>query len=154
MTERFLTDVLKLPWHLAHEEANRFQSGISEQIEERMLAMLRGPATCPHGNPIPGTGAVFRTDLIPLNDVSAGQSVVLERLLEDVELHTDVLRYFEEHGIMPGATLHVDGIAPDGTRTVRVGKVSASIGADLADNLWVRKARAPRKKAAPARRGR
>ncbi len=139
MTERFLTDVLKLPWHLAHEEANRFQSGISDEIEARMLAMLRGPATCPHGNPIPGTGAVFRTDLIPLNEIGTGQAAVLERLLEDVELHTDVLRYFEEHGIMPGATLRVEAVAPDGTRTVRVGaKAPASIGADLADNLWVR----------------
>jgi DtxR family Mn-dependent transcriptional regulator len=138
MTERFLTDVLKLPWHLAHEEASRFQSGISEEVERRMLALLRGPATCPHGNPIPGTGAVFRTDLAPLNEVEAGREVILERLLEDVELHTDVLRYFEERGVMPGATLRVTEVLPDGTRTIRVGRASASIGAALADNLWVR----------------
>jgi len=140
MTERFLIDVLKLPWHLAHEEANRFQTGITLEIEKRMLAMLGGPATCPHGNPIPGTGATFRTDLIPLNEVDPGTDVVLERLLEDIELHTDVLRYFEDHGIMPGATLRVTGVSPDGTRTVRVGRSSAAIGAQLADNLWVRPA--------------
>lgn len=141
MTERFLTDVLKLPWHLAHEEANRFQSGITTEIEKRMLAMLGGPATCPHGNPIPGTGARFRTDLTPLNETEVGSEVVLERLLEDVELHTDVLRYFEEHGLMPGARLRLTAIAADGTRSVRVGSRSANISADLADNLWVRPAR-------------
>lgn len=151
MTERFLTDVLKLPWHLAHEEANRFQKGISDEIERRMLAMLDGPATCPHGNPIPGTGATFRTDLVALLDVPPGEDVILERLLEDVELHTDVLRYFEQNGLMPGATLRVTGVAPDGTRTVRVGRSSAAIGAELADNLWVRRPRSSRRR--PARRG-
>ncbi len=140
MTERFLTDVLKLPWHLAHEEANRFQTGITDEIERRMLEMLGGPATCPHGNPIPGTGAEFRTDLSPLNEIQAGDEVVLERLLEDVELHTEVLRYFEEHGLMPGARLRVIEIAADGTRTVRVGRREATLTADLADNLWVRPA--------------
>lgn len=138
MTERFLTDVLKLPWHLAHQEANSFQSGITDEIEKRMLSMLDGPATCPHGNPIPGTGATFRTDLVPLQEIGRGAEVVLERLLEDVELHTDVLRYFEEHGLMPGARVRVVAVAPDGTRTVKVGRATASIGAELADNLWVR----------------
>ena len=34
MAERFLIDVLKLPWHKAHEEAGRFQDAISGEIEE------------------------------------------------------------------------------------------------------------------------
>jgi DtxR family Mn-dependent transcriptional regulator len=140
MTERFLTDVLKLPWHLAHQEANSFQSGITDEISKRMLAMLDGPATCPHGNPILGTGATFRTDLVPLDQIETNADVVLERLLEDIELHTDVLRYFEEHGLMPGASLRVLSVEADGSRTVKVGVQTASIGAELADNLWVRPA--------------
>jgi DtxR family Mn-dependent transcriptional regulator len=140
MAERFLVDVLKLPWHKAHEEAERFQDAISDEVSERMMAMLGGPATCPHGNPIPGTGATIARDLRPLNEFSQGAEVVLERLTEDVELHTEVLRYFEEHGLMPGNRVRVLTVAPDGTMSLRVGSARSSLGPELADNLWVRPA--------------
>lgn len=148
MTERFLTDVLKLPWHKAHEEAGRFQNAISEEVERRIMAMLGGPATCPHGNPIPGTGAKLPSGLKPLNEFASGDAVVLERLLEDVELQTDVLRYFEEHGLMPGNVIEIVSVAPDGTMTLEVGRKRSALGAELADNLWVRPAAARRMRAA------
>lgn len=138
MAERFLTDVLELPWHAAHEEANRFQSGITDAIAERMLAMLGGPATCPHGNPIPGTGAKPDPKLEPLANFIEGDEVVLRRLTEDVEVDIDVLRYFEEHGIMPGARLSITTITPSGAMQVAVGFKRATIEPNLTDNLWVR----------------
>lgn len=138
MAERFLTEFLKMPWHKAHEEAQRFQTGISGEVERRMMSLLRTPATCPHGNPIPGTGARLARDVKPLNEVKPGRTVVLQRLTEDVELHTDALRYFEEHGLVPGARLRVAAVAPDGTMSVTVGRKRASLGPKLADNLWVR----------------
>jgi DtxR family transcriptional regulator, iron-dependent repressor len=138
MAERFLIDVLKLPWHKAHEEAERFQDAISEAVEERIMAMLGGPATCPHGNPIPGTGATLNRNLRPLEEFVEGDEVVLERLTEDVELHTDVLRYFEEHGLMPGYRIAVRGVAPDGTMSLEVDGTRSTLGPELADNLWVR----------------
>jgi len=149
MAERFLIDVLKLPWYKAHEEAERFQDAISEEVEQRIMALLGGPATCPHGNPIPGTGATISPDLRPLVEFAAGSEVVLERLTEDVELHTDVLRYFEEHGLMPGGRIRVSAVSPDGTMTLEVGGVRSSLGPELADNLWVRAA--SRRKAAARR---
>ena len=144
MAERFLIDVLKIPWHKAHEEAERFQDAISEEVEQRIMAMLGGPATCPHGNPIPGTGAELDRRLKPLNEFAAGDEVVLERLTEDVELQTDTLRYFEEHGLMPGHRIRIVAVAPDGTMTLEAGGTRSSLGPRLADNLWVRPARARR----------
>lgn len=138
MAERFLTDVLELPWHLAHEEANRFQGGITESIEERMLAMLGGPATCPHGNPIPGTGATMDPKLEPLANFVPGDVVVLRRLTEDVEVDTDVLRSFERHGVMPGARITIVERDGDGSLTIAVGFKRSRIPAALTDNLWVR----------------
>jgi DtxR family Mn-dependent transcriptional regulator len=139
MAERFLIDVLKLPWHKAHEEAERFQDAISEEIEQRILAVLGDAATCPHGNPIPGTGATIPTDLVSLDEMSAGEEAELVRLTEDVELQTNVLRYFEEHGLMPGHRLRVLEVAPDGTMTLDVDGVKSSLGPELADNMWVRR---------------
>ena len=146
MAERFLIDVLKLPWHKAHEEAERFQDSMSEEIEKRIMALLGGPATCPHGNPIPGTGAKIARDLRRLEEFAAGDDVVLERLTEDVELQTGILRYFEEHGLMPGNRIHIAGVAPDGTMTLEVDGRRSSLGPELVDNLWVRPARARRAK--------
>ncbi|HVL90128.1 MAG TPA: metal-dependent transcriptional regulator [Actinomycetota bacterium] len=137
MAERFLVDFLKMPWHLVHQEAEKLQEALTGALQEHVAALLDGPGTCPHGNPIPGTGAVFRTDLVQLREFSAGDEVVLERLLEDVELRTDTLKYFEEHGLMPGNKIRVVAVAPDGTMTLEVGGVSCAIGADLTDNLWV-----------------
>ena len=146
MAERFLVDVLKMPWHLAHQEANRFQSGITAEIEQRMLAMLRGPATCPHGNPIPGTGAVFATDAVPLRGFVPGDAVELVRLLEDVELDTAAMRYFEEHGLVPGARIQIVAVAPDGSMTLAIGEDKSSLGPKLTDNVWVRPANEPKRR--------
>ncbi len=148
MAERFLTDVLKMPWHVAHQEANSFQSGITAEIEQRMLALLGGPATCPHGNPIPGTGATLPQDLQPLRDFQPGETVELVRLLEDVELDTAAMRYFEENGLMPGAHITIVAIGPDGTMSLATGDNKSSLGPTLTDNLWVRPIRTPARKRA------
>ena len=54
LAERLLVDVLRLPWHEAHEEAHQFEHVISPRVEERLMELLHSPSTCPHGNPIPG----------------------------------------------------------------------------------------------------
>jgi DtxR family transcriptional regulator, iron-dependent repressor len=144
MAERFLTDVLKMPWHLAHQEANRFQAGITSEIETRMLALLGDSATCPHGNPIPGTGATIDPDLRPLKEFVPGDVVELVRLLEDVELDTDALKYFEEHSLIPGARITIVDLGPDGTMALAVGDTKSTLGKRLTDNLWVRPVEARR----------
>ena len=56
LAERLLTDVIGIPWHKTHEEACRWEHVISDEVEERLVVLLGNPATCPHGNPIPGPG--------------------------------------------------------------------------------------------------
>jgi hypothetical protein len=48
------------------------------------------------------------------------------------------MRYFEEHGLMPGGEIEVRAVAPDGTMTLRVVHRTVGLGAELTDNLWVR----------------
>lgn len=136
--ERFLTDVLKVPWHAAHAHAVKLQAGLSDEIEHRMRDLLGGVTTCPHGNPIPGTGATIAKDLRRLNEFGAGDHVALERLTEDVELDLPAMRYFEEHGLMPGRRIDIRSVGPDGTMRLRVGARDSTLGATLADNFWVR----------------
>ena len=138
LAERFLVEVIGLPWHLAHEEATEWGRVISDRVEGRMVELLDDPATCVHGNPIPGSShAVDHTDLRPLHLVEAGERVRLERLTEDLELDLEVMRFFESSGLMPGASIEVLAVAPDGTMTLAVGGEKVGLGGHLADNLWV-----------------
>jgi DtxR family Mn-dependent transcriptional regulator len=142
LAEHFLIRIVGLPWHRAHEEAARWERVISEEVEERMAAILEDPPTCPHGNPIPGSShRVDHSRLRPLHAASSGDEVVLRRLTEDLELDLDVMRFFEESGLMPGATIRVMRIGPDGTMNLEVGGQPVALGSHLADNLWVEPAR-------------
>lgn len=106
LAERFLTDMLHMPWHQAHEEAHIFEHALTPRIEAQLFKALNHPTTCPHGNPIPGMG-VLAEDEFPLSEAAVGELLVLQRITEDAELEMDLLRYLQEHGIEPGVTLSV-----------------------------------------------
>src|SRR5438876_6565084 len=74
LAERLLTDVIGLPWHKAHMEAGRWEHVISDEVEARLVEILGHPTTCPHGNPIPGSG---RTEprLTALSETRRGDHV-------------------------------------------------------------------------------
>ena len=61
LIERFLTDILEIPWDEVHEEAERLEHWMSPQVEAKMLAAIGDAKTCPHGHPIqPGERAPRR----------------------------------------------------------------------------------------------
>ncbi|MDH5312961.1 MAG: metal-dependent transcriptional regulator [Actinomycetota bacterium] len=138
LAEHLLIDVIGLPWHQAHQEAEVWERVISSQVEDRLVEILGDPGACPHGNPIPGSShEVDVTSLVALNEVEPGTRVTLRRLTEDLELELAVMRFLEESALMPGAEVEVDGIGPDGSMSLTVAGRSAALGAALADNLWV-----------------
>jgi DtxR family Mn-dependent transcriptional regulator len=96
LIERFLTDVLGIPWHEVHEEAERLEHAMSPVLEERMLAAIGDATTCPHGHPIV-EGA--RLEGVPLADVAAGASVRVLRFENEAE---DLLLYLKDSGLYPG----------------------------------------------------
>src|SRR5437764_4619393 len=82
LIERFLTDVLGIPWHEVHEAAERLEHAMSPVLEERMLAAIGDAKTCPHGHPIV-EGA--REEGVPLADVERGASVRILRFENEAE---------------------------------------------------------------------
>ena len=152
LVEHFLIRILGLPWHRAHEEAVRWEKVVSDEVEARFVELLGDPATCPHGNPIPGAASpVDLSGLVRLRDVRPGSRVVLRRLTEDLELDLEVMRFLEESGLVPGAEIEVRSVAPDGAFALRVGDREVALGAHLSDNLWVEPAPAPREPRAVVR---
>ena len=141
LTERFLTDVLGLDWVKAHQEAHHLEHAISAEVEEKLADLLNHPATCPHGNPIPGAGSGHRPSRrrgVPLSRVSAGTDVILECVTEAGERDTRLLGYLQEHGLVPGATVKVLDVAPSlGTISLKVAKDEFTIGLEAAKKIRV-----------------
>jgi DtxR family transcriptional regulator, Mn-dependent transcriptional regulator len=96
LIERFLTDVLGVPWDEVHEEAERLEHAMSPVLEERMRAAIGDAKTCPHGHPII---AGARLSGVPLADVEVGASVRILRFENEAE---DLLHYLKESGLEPG----------------------------------------------------
>ena len=138
LAERMLVDILGIPWHQCHEQAEDWEKVMTAEVEEAILAKLQGEPTCPHGNPIPGTeSAIPWSDLRSVASMAPGESGRLTRLLEDVELDHDVLRFLEDHKLTPGHDLTLVEVAPDDTRTLEVDGAKVALGSHLADNLWI-----------------
>lgn len=106
LAERFLTDLLKMPWHESHEEAHGVEHVITPKIEARLLEALGNPTTCPHGNPIPGLGKLA-ADEFPLDRAETGDEVIIQRITEEAEEDLQLMRYLQEHGVEPGARMKV-----------------------------------------------
>jgi DtxR family transcriptional regulator, iron-dependent repressor len=96
LIERFLTDVLGIPWDEVHEEAERLEHAMSPVLEERMLAAIGDAKTCPHGHPIV-EGA--REEGVLLADVEPGAEVRILRFENEAE---EILHYLKGTGIHPG----------------------------------------------------
>jgi DtxR family transcriptional regulator, Mn-dependent transcriptional regulator len=96
LIERFLTDVLGIPWDDVHEEAERLEHAMSPKLEERMMAAIGDAKTCPHGHPLsPGD----RVEGVPLADVEQGAKVTVLRFENEAE---DLLHLFKNEGLAPG----------------------------------------------------
>ena len=116
LIERFLTDVLGIPWDEVHEEAERLEHAMSPVLEERMLAAIGDAKTCPHGHPIVD-GAREQGAL--LADCTEGAEVKVLRFENEAE---ELLHYLKQSGLRPGLTGTI--VASDGDDVV----VSSSDG--------------------------
>jgi len=96
LIERFLTDVLGVPWDEVHEEAERLEHAMSPVLEERMLTAIGDATTRPHGHPIV---AGARLAGVPLADVQVGAAVRVLRFENEAE---DLLHYLKGSGLEPG----------------------------------------------------
>jgi len=129
LIERFLTDVLGVPWDEVHEEAERLEHAMSPVLEERMLAAIGDAKTCPHGHPIV-VGA--RLAGVPLADVEPGAKVAVLRFENEAE---DLLHYLKASGIEPGMEgvlaerepSHVVLETPDGQRVALTTSVAETV---------------------------
>lgn len=96
LIERFLTDVVGVPWDDVHEEAERLEHAMTPRFEAYVRASVADATTCPHGHPIK---VGERISGVPLSDCEIGASVRILRLENEAE---DVLHYLMDAGVEPG----------------------------------------------------
>jgi DtxR family transcriptional regulator, Mn-dependent transcriptional regulator len=122
MIERFLTDVVGVPWDEVHEEAEHLEHAMTPRFEAYVRSSVGDALTCPHGHPI---RVGERIDGVPLGDCEVGAQVTILRLENEAE---DILHYLMVSGIAPGLTGEVtakDGeeitvTGPHGPATVTI----------------------------------
>lgn len=142
LAERFLVDVLGLPWHRSHDEACRLEHALSSEAEAGLARLLRGVDTCPHGNPIPDAdGNTPVTDAVPLVELPLQASGYIASILDE---NREELQYLASLGLMPGVQVTVEERAPfGGPLLVRVGRAKYALGRAIADKILVTRGREP-----------
>jgi DtxR family transcriptional regulator, Mn-dependent transcriptional regulator len=140
LAERLLVDVIGLEWHKVHREAGRWEHVISDDVEARLVELLGDPATCPHGNPIPGSHSPApSTPVRSLSEVKVGERVRLSRISEEVESNLGSLTLLEDGGFIPGVVAMVGDRDTEGAVEVKVegAREAIRVSRDLSDRLYV-----------------
>ena len=136
--ERWLTDALGLDWVTADAEAARLEHAVSDVVERRLYEVLGRPATCPHGNPIPGY-----TEAVPgevrLSSLAAGQGASITRVSEVAEREAPpLLAYLHQRELTPGREVSVAETDEVGkTVRVSVGGRDVTLSHETASKVWV-----------------
>jgi len=140
IAERWLTDYVGLDWAQADEEASKLEHALSDLVADRVLELIGRPATCPHGNPIPGVDAP-RFPERALSSLPPGEASEVQRISEVAEHEApELLRVLGEHGFRLGAGITTLDVSPAaGTLTVRVGDDrDVTLSLEVAGKIWVR----------------
>lgn len=138
--ETYLTSKLGYDWDSVHEEAERLEHAVSDELIERMAMALGNPGYDPHGAPIPTKdGAIEAPDYTSLNEIPVGD---VGELREVSDRDPEMLRYLASLGLRPGVSFDVVARQPfRGPVTIRLHATSREkereqvIGYELAQCL-------------------
>ncbi len=141
LVETYLHQALGVPWDRVHDEAERWEHVLSEDVEARMDAALGFPTHDPHGAPIPTPALEHAAPATAvLADLPLGAAA---RVAEVDDGDADLLRYVGALGLYPGTAFEVVEAAPYAGGPVRV-RLEAEGGAGAEQTVGDRAARAIR----------
>ena len=100
LVERFLHEIMGMEWYKVHEEAERLEHSVSEDLEQKLIEKLGPDGACPHGNQINKSAADRRRmGLRQLWEATPGSAVRVDSMHER---DRKLLEYFDQLGIRPG----------------------------------------------------
>ena len=135
LVERFLHEILAMEWYKIHDEAERLEHSVSEDMEQKLIEKLGRDGVCPHGNQINKSARERRKlGLRQLWEAEPGSVVRVDSVHER---DRKLLEYFDQLGIRPGVQIQVYRRNYDGTLSLLLGRRSISLGESAAKKLWV-----------------
>ena len=140
LIERFLVEFLDYDWNDVHEEADRLEHVISEEMERRIAAKVSDPTTDPHGDSIPNEAldALQADDARQLTTVPDGTEFVVARVRDRDRA---VLEYLTEIQLVPGTQASVVQRLPfEGPLVVRIGSDEVALSQTVSDSVFIRDA--------------
>jgi DtxR family Mn-dependent transcriptional regulator len=134
--EVFLYEHLKIEWARIYELACALEHATAPEVTDALAVFLGNPTTCPRGNPIPAADGSFTAlNGRLLSQVGVGATV---RVIAVNATETNVLKYLQERGILPGQEMTVLEAAPmQGPLTLRIGGKEVALGLQVADFVIV-----------------
>ncbi len=136
LLELYLHKRLGYPWDEVHDEADRLEHVISEELEERIAHELGDPLQDPHGDPIP-TRELRLPDhnWARLSDLCAGQKAIVQRVANE---NPELLRYLSSIGLIPQARLEVTEVSAfDGNLHLTVADQRLVLGPAVTYHIFV-----------------
>jgi DtxR family Mn-dependent transcriptional regulator len=135
--ERWLTDGLGLDWVTADAEAARLEHAVSDVVERRLYEVLGRPATCPHGNPIPGYSEASGKE-VRLSSLKTGDRATLTRVSEVAEREAPrLLAYLHDRNLTPEREISViDADEIGKTLRVSVADREVTLSHETASKVW------------------
>jgi DtxR family Mn-dependent transcriptional regulator len=141
LAEKLLTDVIGVDWSKVHEEAERLEHGISEEVVALLLKRFGEDSACPHGVPISGGLARLKRKhgAVRLSDAGAGDSVEVLRVYER---DPKFLEFLAGLNLRPGARAKIRDKSYDETITIVVNGFPGKpihLGKPATMRIWVRR---------------
>ena len=136
--ETYLTQQLGYDWDSVHDEAERLEHAVSDELIDRMARALGDPQYDPHGAPIPTTeGEIETPEHVPLSEIAVGGRGEF-RMVSDKD--PERLRYIASLGLKVGSRFEVIETQPfRGPVTIELvdqaAKARQVIGYELARSL-------------------
>jgi DtxR family transcriptional regulator, Mn-dependent transcriptional regulator len=136
LAERLLVDIIGLEWEKVHKEADRWEHAISAEVEEKLVLLLGDPATCPHGNPIPGSShTVDGPAPVPLSQLQPGP-VIVRRISEKVEIDEDAIKFLAGAELIPGSDAIVISTDTEGVQITTIAAGEQTVPRKLAQLIY------------------
>lgn len=136
LLEAWLVQTLGYSWDEVHEEAERLEHVISEDLEQRIAASLGHPSRDPHGELIPSEDLTMPDDdSTPLAALRPSQTATILR----VNAHDpNLLRHLNSLGLTPGVQVEITEYSSfDNNLTVKVGQKSNVLGLNITTKIFV-----------------
>ena len=136
LLEAWLVQTLGYSWDEVHEEAERLEHVISEDFERRIAAAMGHPIRDPHGELIPTEDLRMPLDdSTPLSALRPNQKARIQRVKAS---DTELLRYLEELGLVPGVRLEVKDYSPyDHNLTIKIGGKTFVLGLNITSKIYI-----------------